>query len=284
MHKYIAHDIINLKRHIFANGFNNYSFIYRNTNENIQGYLSKIKVKDKDILTVASSGDHALLSLLNNAKSVETYDINYLAKFYQELKLSAYQVLSYEDFIKFFYENKGFTYEIFEKIYNLEEDIDDFWQFLFDYNDDYSIIDSPLFSNFEYGFNTLKNFHPFLDKDYFNNHKTIHNLTFYHSDILNLPTTLKKKYDIIILSSIPNFISRFKRLDYFKKYLKQLSNNLNKDGLIIANYLYNVNNPENSIFKDDNLLFKTFNKKELEKLTFPSLDQGITDGVLIYKK
>ena len=45
MSKYIANEIINLQRFLIAKGFGEYAFIYRNTNENIQGYLSQLKIK-----------------------------------------------------------------------------------------------------------------------------------------------------------------------------------------------------------------------------------------------
>lgn len=280
MHEEIANKIINHQLFLSEKGFHDHSFIYRNTNENIQGYLSQLPIKGKDVLTVASSGDHALLSLLNNAKSVETYDINHFAKYYQELKISAYQILNYEDFVNFFYFDKGFTYEIFEKIINLPDEIDEFWQYLFDYNDDFQIIDSPLFSNFEYEYETLKKFHPFLNKDYFNKNKTINNLKFYQCNAINLPTTLTKKYDVIMLSSIPNFIEEFHNLEKFKSYLENLSTHLNEKGYIIANYLYNIDSG-NNIFNSDKV------KKiipNIEKLTFKSLNEHHQDGVLVYKK
>lgn len=280
MHKFIANDIINFKIPIL--GFNNYSFIYRNTNENIQGYLLQLPIKNSDILTVASSGDHALLSWLNGAKSVETYDLNHLAKFYQELKLSGYQSLSFDDFYKFFFTDKGFTYEIFEKIITLPPDAEMFWQYLFDYNDDYAIIDSPLFSNFEYNFNALAKSNPFLKKENYQTKKPINNLTFYQCDALKLSTILKKKYDIIMLSSIPNFINQFRNLLCFREYLEKLSEFLNDDGIIIANYLYNIGN-KNDVFKNDDLIKKAFQAR-MTKITFPSLSENVTDAVLLYKK
>lgn len=281
MHKYIASEIISLKRFLIAKGFDEHSFIYRNTNENINGYLSQLPIKGKDVLTVASSGDHALLSQLNEAKNVETYDINHFARFYQELKLSAYQILNYNDFINFFYTDKGFTYEIFEKIINLNDEVDDFWQYLFDYYDDYEIIDSQLFSNFEYSFDVLKQFHPFLKEDYFNKHKTKNNITFYQSNALNLPKTLVKKYDVIMLSSIPNFIDDFYNLEKFKNYLEKLSTKLNDNGYIIANYLYNIEK-QDCIFKNKKEINKVFNDK-MFNIEFDSLN-GNKDSVLIYKK
>lgn len=283
MHKYIANEIINRERFLIAKGFGEHSFIYRNTNENIQGYLNQLPIKGKDILTVASSGDHALLSMLNKTRNVETYDINHFAKYYQELKISAYQVLNYQDFVDFFYTDKGFTYEIFEKITNLPKEVYEFWKYLFDYNDDYDIIDSQLFSNFEYSYEVLKNSHPFLDQEYFKRNKTLNNLTFYQCDALNLPITLTKKYDVIMLSSIPNFIKDFYNLEKFKNYLENLSLSLNNNGYIIANYLYNINEGKDNPFKNDLLLTNTFNNK-IERLTFPSVNNYSTDSVLIYKK
>lgn len=279
MPKYIANEIINLERFLIAKGFDEYSFIYRNTNENINGYLTQIPVKDKDILTVASSGDHALLSLLNGAKSVETFDINHFAKYYQELKISGYQVLSYEDFINFFYTEKGFTYEIFEKINNLPLEIKDFWEYLFAYNDDYTIIDSQLFSNFEYDYDLLKQIHPFLDKQYFNEHKTKNNIPFFQNNALFLPNTLKKQYDIIMLSNIPSYIKDFHNIEIFKNYLIKLSYFLSENGLIIANYIYNFNN-DNEYIK---ALLKTL-PNNLQTYTFPSITKKCNDSVLVYKK
>jgi len=281
MHEEIAHKIINHKLFLSEKGFYEHSFIYRNTNENIQGYLSQLPIKGKNILTVASSGDHALLSLLNNAKSVETYDINYFAKFYQELKLGGYQILSYEDFVNFFYFDKGFRYEIFEKIINLSDEVDEFWQYLFDYNDDFRIIDSPLFSNFEYEYDVLKKFHPFLDKEYFYKNKTINNLKFYQCNAIDLPKILTKTYDVIMLSSIPNFIKEFHDLKKFKYYLEQLSKHITEDGYIICHYLYNADNNNNSIFHTDEVRRIIPN---IEKLLFPSLNEKNNDGVLVYKK
>lgn len=284
MHKYIANQIINRERFLIAKGFFDHSFIYRNTNENIQGHLNQLPIKNKNVLTVASSGDHALLSLLNGAQSVETYDLNHFAKFYQELKISAYQVLSYDDFVSFFYTEKGFTYEIFEKIINLPKEIEDFWQYLFDYNDEYDIIDSQLFSNFEYDYDILKKAHPFLDEEYFLKHKTANNLTFYQCDALNFPRILKKKYDVIMLSSIPNFIEQFRDLKVFKNYLESLEVFLNNGGYIICNYLYNISKTKDSLFKNDELLKQVFHDKMLQKITFPSLNHCCTDAVLVYKK
>ena len=283
MHKYIANEIINLERFTIAKGFNEHSFIYRNTNENINGYLSQLNIKDKNVLTVASSGDHALISLLHKAKTVETFDINHFAKFYQELKISAYQILNYEDFINFFYTEKGFTYDIFEKITNLPKEIQEFWQYLFDYHDDYEIIDSQLFSNFEYSYDILKNTIPYLNKEYFYQNKTINNLTFYQYNALNLPTALTKKYDIIMLSSIPNFIKDFYNLEAFKNYLEQLSNYLTSNGIIICNYLYNINETK-GVFKNDEAISKTFKNGEVSKLVFNSVNNTCQDAVLVYQK
>ena len=230
-------------------------------------------------MTVASSGDHVLLSLLNGAENVETYDINNFAKYYQELKISGYNVLEFQDFINFFYTDKGFTYDIFEKITNLPEEVKDFWQYLFDYNDDYEIIDSQLFSNYEYSYDVLRKYHPFLDENYFNKNKTINNLTFYQCDALNLPTILKKKYDVIILSSIPNFIKEFTNLDKFNLYLEKLSRFLNKDGYIICNYLYCANDQNGSIFHNEEIIKSKC--PEINKITFPSLNVNYEDAVLI---
>ena len=98
--------IINIKnnKELLKNYF---CWLYPFTNENIKGYYSKINFKNKNVLTVTASGDHALNALLLGANCVETFDSNPLAKYYSELKIAGIKTLSLEEFILFFY-NKSF--------------------------------------------------------------------------------------------------------------------------------------------------------------------------------
>src|SRR5574344_359586 len=87
------------------NGFQN---IYPFTTETISGYIENMDLKDKKVLTVGSSCDQALNSLLLGASDVTVFDINDKVQYFYELKrlliLSTpredlvSEVLSYKDF------------------------------------------------------------------------------------------------------------------------------------------------------------------------------------------
>ena len=111
---------------ILSPEFEKYGKVYLNTTENINGILSKINVKDKNILSVAGSGDQALNAYLHGAKSVTLFDINPLAFANTELKLTAARKLSFESFSEFFIPGCGnlLDHHIFNKFSNaLKEDV-----------------------------------------------------------------------------------------------------------------------------------------------------------------
>ena len=65
-------------------------------------FYSRLDLKGKDVLTVGSSGDQALYSLLNGAKSVTVFDMNPFVKYYYELKASAIMNLTRNESLKLF--------------------------------------------------------------------------------------------------------------------------------------------------------------------------------------
>ena len=75
---------------------NYFCWLYPFTNENIGAYFSKLDFKDKSVLTVTSSGDHIINSILMGAKEVDAFDVNPLAKHYSELKIAAIKSLTFE--------------------------------------------------------------------------------------------------------------------------------------------------------------------------------------------
>ena len=66
-----------------------YMPLYMFTTENIKGVTESLDVYGKDIFTVCASSDHEFNFLLKGAKSVETFDVNYLTNFYYYFKESA---------------------------------------------------------------------------------------------------------------------------------------------------------------------------------------------------
>lgn len=82
--------------------YSNYctSFIFGT--ENQEGINSVIDYNNKDVLTVASSGDQYLGALYYGAKKIDLYDINRLTKYVSYLKIAAVKHLSYQGFKDFF--------------------------------------------------------------------------------------------------------------------------------------------------------------------------------------
>ena len=56
--------------------FNEYSSIYTFTTENLGGYIKKLNLKNKKVLTVTASLDHMLNLVLNGVKEIDNFDIN----------------------------------------------------------------------------------------------------------------------------------------------------------------------------------------------------------------
>ena len=80
--------------------YNWHAPVFLFTNENISGYLDKMDdLSGKSVLSVAGSGDHAFECLLRDAKSVDTFDVNYLQKHVIELKSKMIKHLPYKSSI-----------------------------------------------------------------------------------------------------------------------------------------------------------------------------------------
>ena len=92
-----------------------YNKIYLFTNENISAMTKELSLYGTDVLTVCSSGDHIFNFLLEGVSNIETFDINILAEYIFYLKKAAIEVLSYEEFLDFF-----FPKNIINKMYYLK--------------------------------------------------------------------------------------------------------------------------------------------------------------------
>lgn len=75
--------------------------VYPFTTENIAGYLDKINLAGKSVLTVAGSGDQAVNAFAAGAADVTCFDLNYLSRHMMELKFVLLQALNFEDYKRF---------------------------------------------------------------------------------------------------------------------------------------------------------------------------------------
>ena len=236
-------------------GIEKYQSIYMFTTENINGVINSLEVKDKNILTVSASGDHIFNMLLNGAKSIEAYDINYFAKYYFYLKEAAIRTLTYKEFINFFFSKTySFNKHIFEDklFFKVVDNIKDkeakiFWDILISGVGGKKLYNSNLFFKNYYPKNTYIECNDYLKNE--ENYKVLQQLlndytyTFYlvniFNNLSNIPT---KKYDIIYLSNILDRLNNKNKLEtvkQIKEIISKLKEYLSNDGILGVCYLYN---------------------------------------------
>lgn len=238
----MAKDIINWER-VFIKYFEVYDTVYTFSNEDSQKESWGIDYKDKKILSVSGSGDHALNAILFGAKEVDCFDINMLTKYYLYLKIGALHSLNHSDFIHFFgvrdslVEDTKLGYETYQKISKfLPDDIKYFWDSLYSYfNNSYTagikIYYSLLFSKtYDPNIAYLKMHNYYVLKDKIKDKK----FNFIHTDISDLQYKTSKTYDKIILSNIPEYIDLDEYISLVKNKLNPL---LNDSGEILSTEL-----------------------------------------------
>ncbi len=218
------------------NTFNKYGRVYPFNNEQINQYYKNFNY-DGAVLTVASSGDHMLHSILAGATDITLFDINRLTKYFCMLKLAGIKTLSYEEFLIYFQVVPLMVNLKNERLYNkvrkalLPED-KYFW--------DEVIKDGLTEYNFyPSGFDIISFNTSYYDEDtyYDLQEKALHfkKLKFLETDIFSLPSKLKssEKFSSIFLSNIIDYVDNLKFEDLLANCLKE---HLQEDGLIQTNY------------------------------------------------
>lgn len=154
--------------------------IYPFTTESISGYITKMDIKDKMVLTLGSSCDQALNSLLLGAKDVTIFDINEQVKNFYELKRKLILSTSRED--------------LREKLIN-ELNSKDFLYFNEIFLND-SLIKMNLYLQNDENYNKLRNI--LKEKK----------INFIVGDIFNVTeySKLNQKYDRVILSNVLDYL------------------------------------------------------------------------------
>lgn len=222
--------------------FTEYDKVYKFTTENIKEYYNKLDFVGKDILTVCSSGDHAINAFIKGAANIDLFDINKLTKYYTDYKIAAIKALNYDEF--FDTDQLIYSPELYKKIReNLSHDNKYYFDVLYKFH--YSRINSFLY------FRVLR----YPEYNYYYNKKIYKELKekiydfkydqFYHCNVIDLLNLVNKTYDIILLSNISNYASgiynkpqkeALKQFNYF--IINDLHKLLNKNGKILLAYLY----------------------------------------------
>ena len=211
--------------------FDKDTIIYKNSNENLKEIFDKYKVKNKDVLTVLASSDQALSFHYAGAKTIDTFDKNYLTLYYYYLRkwLITYKNQLYPSY-KFINFTENGDFELYKLVCNIiptsdkEKEALIFWKKFMEYNDykskylfedRYCIEAKPFDNNIE------------KINDFYNNE-----INFKNIDITK-PIKLNKKYDIIFLSNM----LEYSEIETNREIIRiNLENWLNNNGIAICTY------------------------------------------------
>lgn len=258
--------------------FNEKSFIYTFTNENMKLFLETLEIKSKNILSVVGSGD-MFFNLLLEKNNVDLFDINLYAYYFLLLKKACIESLDYDEFLYFLikYEN-NFDKSLFKKISknwnNDEKVLEFFYNLFFKYPSSNYIKATNLFVN-----NGLNHRQEYVDSNIYLQVdkyyklkkilKQIKKINFYHGDLSDIE--IKELYDYIYISNIPDYLFEYRNktdVQLVNMYNKLLSEKLNENGKIVA-YLF-----------DGKIARRTINLSKLKKQDI----KYSKDKILIYEK
>jgi hypothetical protein len=285
--------------------------IYPFINENINGYLKDYNLKGKKVLTVGSSADQILNSILFGCTNITCFDINPFVSCYYNLKKAAIQSLDYDEFLDFFcYENypidsvtnyNAFSLKVYRKISPyLDEKSRRFWDTLYLKYSGLEIKNS-LFVKDEQGYEVLMESDSYLNPDnYYKLRDKIRNVRprFITCDIKNICEKLNSKYDLIMLSNISRYLHTMYDKDLLENYrdlIEDISRFLTPDGEIFFGYLYDYKQGDSyqdnwaKIYNIDEVL-RVFNAYDVFLKTFIGIkgillgNDSIKDSVLVCKK
>lgn len=217
------------------NTFHSESFIYKKTNEKLNEFIDLLLNKDK-VLSVIGSGDQILNTLLTKPSKIDAFDISVFPKFFLKLKIASIKSLSRDEYIKFFFSTtETFLDEYYDDLYfdkirkELDIEAEDFWTYLFQYNDWYDIYNSTLFSSESVFEEQAIIQNKYLDNDQYYHLRDILQsvqINYIESNLLDLK--INDTYDLIYLSNILEYV---KKSAYFDK-IDELS--VKNKGIIIS--------------------------------------------------
>lgn len=283
--------------------------------ESQEGINSVVDYKDKDVFTVASSGDQYVGSVYYGAKKTDIYDVNRLTYYLTILKVASIMVLDYEEFMAFLvpiHNDHNCIEESFWNLRTLEKvirfmptDAAYFWD---------NIMYECKKSGFDGDFIVPKHQHAYRENvvkgmPFYANEKEYYKLQallrkrefpkFYEADILSLSKIMCDDYDVIYLSNIieclvcielsgypfsPGYGAEDNAEEkYIFKIAKEVMPHLREDGVILFDY-----RPNNSKNSATDLLFRNdfFEVNEIES-KYPATDIynrcEDTDLVLTYR-
>lgn len=222
--------------------------VYPFTTESITGYITEMDMQDKKVLTVGSSCDQALNSLLMGASEVTIFDINERVKEFYELKRKLIFEVSREKLVDKILDNEEIQY--FE--------------------------DSFTFKQLERMNLYLQN-----DENYQKLREILERKTikFINGNIFDIPSSnINGKYDRVILSNVLQYLSNsdVSVVQEVYKIYSDLSHYLNNDSIVQLYYLYGSIYPKHFI--------KVINEFDKNGLSFERISCDERDSAILVKR
>lgn len=242
--KWLAEEAYSLGQNHIYNG---YLRIYNRSNEELSKIFKKYDVKNKEVLTVLASSDQLFSCFYEGAKSIDTFDRVYATLYYYYLRkwLILYKNKFYPS-IDFFENGDKKIYDLVCKIEpkdSKEREAKLFWM-------EYLQLNKYKADQFFFDVADVNRDAPFHDemkkiKEIFNQ-----KLNFTCMDMLSV-IPIRKKYDVVILSNMLEYVHDVKGLLKFRDNIESL---LKEDGIAICS---------NKKYSNDS----SEHKKEVEVLT-----------------
>lgn len=191
--------------------FGNFDPSYLWTNEDMKLY-PKENLKGKNILTITSSGDHALNAILNGATNIDSFDVNLFSKYVSALKIAMIKKYGYYDFfkrMKWIEDVGGFNFNSKENIIDgirkyLSCDEYLFWSTF----ERLRINNKVRFNDVINVYGNLK-LNAYVDAFEYSKLKRklkCASVTYYDSDVINVAKNVSKKYDRVFLSNVLEYV------------------------------------------------------------------------------
>ena len=182
--------------------------VYGFTNENLEPFSTYFNFDNASVLTVLGSGDQYFESLLNGARDVEVFDINYLAWYHFLLKCTAIKILSYEEFMQMFVVDNLDNLNIYNKLREyLPDEVKHFFDKLISLGRKFSSIK---IKNIIFDNSKIRNIPYFNQETYYQLQSILQNNRmpeFYNCNLLDISKYTKKAYDVSLFSNVYHYLS-----------------------------------------------------------------------------
>lgn len=220
--KKIDYDILKTNDVLDGKTVDNYREIFFSSNENLPKIYDNLDFKGKNVLSVLGSGDQMFHAYNRGAKHIDVFDKNVLTIYYLYLRIWIMEY--YGDYYPNRKMDSKYIKDLIEIVKPSTEKDYYYLEYWKKFVDKYPFFFSHLlfiFDKFGYRDNKLQ------DIDLIKKRISEREFDFYNFDIQK-DIDLKKKYDLIIVSNIVDYVA------YIGNYRENLYNLLNDGGKILS--------------------------------------------------